>query len=66
MKILPPIKPYRVLDLGCGEGKDAVFLAKCDYHPDAEYDIIFSSGGIPHMHCMDTLIAQKISRLTPK
>lgn len=102
MKILPPIKPYRVLDLGCGEGKDAVFLAKCgyavtasdlseqgiekakklaehnkvevrlfkadifDYHPDAEYDIIFSSGGITHMHCMDTLIAQKISRLTPK
>lgn len=183
MKILPPIKPYRVLDLGCGEGKDAVFLAKCgyavtafdlseqgiekakklaehnkvevrlfkadifDYHPDAEYDIIFSSGvlhflpdtrrkelchslkeytadgginvlnvfvqkpfikhapdqtkdeekrhlwysgelfeyyhdwmfhtcreeifdcnsgGIPHKHCMDTLIAQKISCLTPK
>ena len=80
MKILPPIKPYRVLDIGCGEGKDAVFFAKCgydvtafdiseqgiekakklvehnkvevrffkadffDYHPDAEYDIIFSSG----------------------
>lgn len=80
MKILPPIKPYRVLDIGCGEGKDAVFLAKCgyavtgfdisqqgidkakslaehnnvditlfkadifDYRPDAEYDIIFSSG----------------------
>ncbi len=31
MKILPPIKPYRVLDIGCGEGKDAVFLAKCGY-----------------------------------
>lgn len=80
MKILPPVKPYRVLDIGCGEGKDAVFLAKCgysvtgfdisqqgidkakslaehnnvditlfkadifDYRPDAEYDIIFSSG----------------------
>ncbi len=80
MKLLPPIKPYRVLDMGCGEGKDAVFLAKCgyavtafdiseqgiekarrlaeynqvspklfkadlfDYRPDAEYDIIFSSG----------------------
>lgn len=80
MKILPPIKPYRVLDIGCGEGKDAVFFAKCgyavtafdiskqgiekakrlaeynqvevglfqadlyDYRPDAEYDIIFSSG----------------------
>lgn len=80
MKILPPVKPYRVLDIGCGEGKDAVFFAKCgyavtafdiseqgiekakslaghnqvevqffkadifDYRPDAEYDIIFSSG----------------------
>lgn len=31
MKILPPIRPYRVLDIGCGEGKDAVFLAKCGY-----------------------------------
>ena len=28
MKILPPIKPYRVLDMGCGEGKDAVFFCK--------------------------------------
>ena len=31
MKILPPIKPYRVLDIGCGEGKDSVFFAKCGY-----------------------------------
>lgn len=31
MKFLPPIKPYRVLDIGCGEGKDAVFFAKCGY-----------------------------------
>lgn len=31
MKILPPVKPYRVLDMGCGEGKDAVFFAKCGY-----------------------------------
>lgn len=31
MKILPPIRPYRVLDIGCGEGKDAVFFAKCGY-----------------------------------
>lgn len=80
MKILPPVKPYRVLDIGCGEGKDAVFFAKCgclvtafdiseqgiekakrlaeynkvdvnffkadlfDYRPDTEYDIVFSSG----------------------
>lgn len=26
-----PAKPYKVLDIGCGEGKDAVFLAKNGY-----------------------------------
>lgn len=31
LKILPPVKPYRVLDIGCGEGKDAVFFAKRGY-----------------------------------
>lgn len=80
MKLLPPTRPYRVLDIGCGEGKDAVFFAKCgyavtafdmseqgiekakklaehnqvdvrffkadlfDYRPADEYHIIFSSG----------------------
>ena len=80
MKVLPPVMPYRVLDMGCGEGKDAVFLAKCgyvvsafdtsrqglekakaladhnqvevnffradiwDYLPEQEFDIIFCSG----------------------
>ncbi len=80
MKLLPPVKPYRVLDIGCGEGKDAVFFAKCgywvtafdisgpgiekakklaehnqtnvnffqadifDFRPEGEFDIIFSSG----------------------
>ena len=38
MKILPPIRPYRVLDIGCGEGKDAVFFAKCGYEVTA-FDI---------------------------
>ncbi len=31
MKRRPPVKPYRVLEIGCGEGKDAVFLAKNGY-----------------------------------
>ena len=38
MKFLPPVKPYRVLDMGCGEGKDAVFFAKCGYNVSA-FDI---------------------------
>ena len=80
MKLRPPVKPYRVLDIGCGEGKDAVFLAKNGYMvmafdiaenglekakelakknhvevdffkanvneclPDMEFDIVYSSG----------------------
>lgn len=31
MQKRPPVKPLRVLDMGCGEGKDAVFLAKNGY-----------------------------------
>lgn len=38
MKIIPPTRPYRVLDIGCGEGKDAVFFAKCGYDVTA-FDI---------------------------
>lgn len=43
MKLLPPVKPYRVLDIGCGEGKDAVFFARCGYSVTA-FDI--SQSGI--------------------
>ena len=35
MKLMPPVKPYKVLDIGCGEGKDAVFLAKNGYQVTA-------------------------------
>ncbi len=35
MKIKPPVKPWRVLEIGCGEGKDAVFLAKNGYQVSA-------------------------------
>lgn len=38
MRIKPPIKPYKVLDIGCGEGKDAVFLARNGYNVTA-FDI---------------------------
>lgn len=94
MKILPPIKPYRVLEIGCGEGKDAVFFAKCgyevtafdqsaqgiekakrlaehnqvevnlfkadlfDYRPDKEFDIIFSSGVL---HFLPATVRQELT-----
>lgn len=31
MQVLPPVRPLRLLDLGCGEGKDAVFFARNGY-----------------------------------
>lgn len=36
--LLPPVRPYRLLDVGCGEGKDAVFMARCGYDVTA-FDI---------------------------
>lgn len=38
MRIKPPTKAYKVLDIGCGEGKDAVFLARNGYDVTA-FDI---------------------------
>ena len=38
MRIKPPTKSYKVLDIGCGEGKDAVFLARNGYSVTA-FDI---------------------------
>ncbi len=85
MKIKPPVKPLKVLDIGCGEGKDAVFFARNgyrvtafdlsadgvekgkrlaekygvdvnffqadlnDYRLSEDYDIIFSSGVFDYM-----------------
>lgn len=36
LRLMPPgEKPIRVLDIGCGEGRDAVFLARCGYQVTA-------------------------------
>ena len=38
LELLPPIRPIKILDIGCGEGKDAVFFARCGYDVSA-FDI---------------------------
>lgn len=43
IELKPPTKPWRLLDIGCGEGKDAVFFARCGYKVSA-FDI--SDAGI--------------------
>lgn len=35
MRLRPPIRPLRLLDVGCGEGKDAVFFARNGYRVTA-------------------------------
>lgn len=35
MRLRPPTRPWRVLDIGCGEGKDAVFFARNGYEVTA-------------------------------
>lgn len=35
MKLCPPIKPLRLLDVACGEGKNAVFFARNGYNVTA-------------------------------
>ena len=38
ISLMPPDKRLKVLDIGCGEGKDAVFFARCGYDVSA-FDI---------------------------
>jgi len=35
IELMPPTRPLRLLDIGCGEGKDAVFFARCGYDVSA-------------------------------
>ena len=38
LRLMPPDRPVRVLDIGCGEGRNALFLGRKGYHVDA-FDI---------------------------
>lgn len=38
LECLPPVRPLKLIDIGCGEGKDAVFFARCGYDVSA-FDI---------------------------
>lgn len=38
LELCPPKRPLKLLDIGCGEGKDAVFFARCGYDVSA-FDI---------------------------
>ncbi len=35
LQLLPPDRPLRLLDIGCGEGRNAVFFARNGYHVTA-------------------------------
>ena len=35
LEYMPPTRPLKLLDIGCGEGKDAVFFARCGYDVSA-------------------------------
>lgn len=43
LELMPPVRPLKLLDIGCGEGKDAVFFARNGYNVTA-FDI--SDAGI--------------------
>ena len=52
IKLMPPDRHIKVIDIGCGEGKDAVFLARCGYDVSA-FDL--SNSGV-----------EKVKRLAEK
>lgn len=49
LKYFPPINKPKLLDIGCGEGKDSSFFSKCGYEVDA-FDI--STSGINKLNSL--------------
>lgn len=47
LEYMPPVRPLKLLDIGCGEGKDSVFFARCGYNVSA-FDI--SDAGIDKLN----------------
>jgi tellurite methyltransferase len=39
LELMPPERPLKLLDIGCGEGRDAVFFARNGYHVTA-FDVL--------------------------
>lgn len=55
---LPPVRPYRLLDVGSGE----LFALYGDWRFEHMEEKIFdcNSSGVPHQHCMDVMVARKM------
>ncbi|WP_223068839.1 methyltransferase domain-containing protein [Paenibacillus caui] len=60
LELMPPTRPLRLLDIGCGEGKDAVFFARNGYDVTA-FDV--SDAGIDKARSLADKIGVKLKVL---
>ena len=61
LKLMPPDRPLRLLDIGCGEGRNALFFARNGYAVDA-FDI--SERGVEKTACLAKEIGVQINAFT--
>jgi tellurite methyltransferase len=57
LKRMPPDRPLRLLDIGCGEGRNAVFFARNGYHVTA-FDL--SERGVEKTKCLAEQVSASI------